>query len=167
MSNCDSPISLINATFAWIKENIKDQIDFVIWTGDSARHDNDERIVRTEDQLIKQNELMVSKFYEVFGKPENADDPDPSNDFEIPIVPTFGNNDILPHNIFLPGPNRWTATYYGIWRHFIPEFQRHQFEHGSWYYVEVVPNKLAVFSLNTMYVSVPCTSTQAFSGDLH
>ena len=152
MSNCDTPIFLINATFKWIEENIKDEIDFIIWTGDSARHDNDEHIIRTEDQLIGQNRFLVQKFHEVFGKPDSIDDPDPNNDFMIPIIPTIGNNDILPHNIFLPGPNKWTMTFHDIWRQFIPEFQRDQFEHGGWYYVEVIANKLAVFSLNTMFV---------------
>ena len=33
----------------------------------------------------------------------------------------------------------------------IPEEQRHSFARGGWYYVEVMPNRLAVFSLNTMY----------------
>jgi endopolyphosphatase len=150
-SDCDSPISLLNATFNWIKENLKDEIDFVVWTGDSARHDNDDSIPRSRAQVEGQNELIVSKFLEVFGKPENFDDDDPTNDFAIPIVPSLGNNDILPHNIFTKGPNRWTAKYLSIWRQFIPEEQRHQFQRGGWFYVEVVPNHLAVFSLNTMY----------------
>ncbi|EON67470.1 hypothetical protein W97_06724 [Coniosporium apollinis CBS 100218] len=150
-SDCDSPLSLVNATFKWIDENIKDTVDFVIWTGDSARHDNDEELPRSEHQIIEQNELLVSKFVEVFGHDENANDTDPTNDFIVPIVPTFGNNDMMPHNIFLEGPNRWTMKYLDVWRQFIPEEQRHQFQRGGWYYTEVIPNKLAVFSLNTMY----------------
>lgn len=146
-SDCDSPVSLINATFQWIEDNIKDDIDFVIWTGDSARHDNDEDIPRTQEQVISLNELMVSKFEEVFG----VDDTDPTSDFSIPIVPTFGNNDILPHNILEDGPNRWTRKYSSLWKKFIPEVQRHTFVRGGWFYTEVIPNKLAVFSLNTLY----------------
>lgn len=150
-SSCDSPISLVNETFRWIGEHIKDDVDFVIWTGDSARHDNDDKIPRSEQQILEQNRLLVSKFVEVFGKPDNANDTDPTNDFVIPIVPTYGNNDILPHNIFEKGPNRWTTEYLDVWRQFIPEEQRHQFQRGGWFSVEVIPNKLAVFSLNTMY----------------
>ncbi|KAJ9663773.1 Endopolyphosphatase [Coniosporium apollinis] len=150
-SDCDTPLSLVNATFKWIDENIKDTVDFVIWTGDSARHDNDEELPRSEHQIIEQNELLVSKFVEVFGHDENANDTDPTNDFIVPIVPTFGNNDMMPHNIFLEGPNRWTMKYLDVWRQFIPEEQRHQFQRGGWYYTEVIPNRLAVFSLNTMY----------------
>ena len=150
-TDCDSPISLINATFRWIDENLKDSIDFVIWTGDSARHDNDEEIPRTIEQVEGLNELLVTKFVEVFGKDDNLGDDDATNDFVIPIVPTFGNNDILPHNIFPPGPNRWTKSYLEIWKKFIPEEQRHGFDRGGWFVVEVIPNKLAVFSLNSLY----------------
>lgn len=141
----------MNATFQWIHDHIKDEIDFVVWTGDSARHDNDERIPRTEKQIVSLNNLMVDKFVEVFGKDDNLDDPDPTNDFVVPIVPTFGNNDMMPHNIFEPGPNRWTRDFAEIWEKFIPEAQRHSFARGGWFFTEVIPNKLAVVSLNTMY----------------
>ncbi|KAL8689038.1 MAG: hypothetical protein Q9218_005196 [Villophora microphyllina] len=150
-TDCDSPITLVNATFQWINENLKDSIDFVVWTGDSARHDNDELIPRSEAQVIKLNGILVEKFVEVFGKDDNLNDTDPTNDFTIPIVPSFGNNDILPHNIFTPGPNTWTKAFSHVWRKFIPEEQRHGFERGGWFFVEVIPDKLAVFSLNTLY----------------
>ena len=99
--------------------------------------------------MIGLNELLVDKFVEVFGKED--DDDDPTNDFTIPLIPSFGNNDILPHNIFTQGPNRWTKRYLKIWRKFIPEEQRHGFERGGWFFVEVIPEKLAVFSINTLY----------------
>ncbi|MCJ1386642.1 hypothetical protein MMC17_009768 [Xylographa soralifera] len=150
-TDCDSPISLINATFKWVDDNLKDEIDFVIWTGDSARHDNDEKIPRTVEQVTSLNRMLVNKFVEVFGKEENINDTDPTNDFIIPIIPAWGNNDILPHNILAKGPNPWTKRYLDIWRKFIPEEQRHSFERGGWFYVEVIPNKLAVLSLNTLY----------------
>lgn len=151
VTDCDSPFSLINATFKWIEDNLKDQVDFVLWTGDSARHDNDERHPRTDKQVIHLNRFLVDKFVQVFGKTDNIDDPDPTNDFVIPIVPTFGNNDILPHNILQPGPNKWTRTYSKIWNRFVPEAQRHSFARGGWFFTEVIPNKLAVISLNTLY----------------
>jgi endopolyphosphatase len=143
-SACDSPFSLINQTFQWIKDNIKRDIDFVIWTGDSARHDNDDALPRTQKEVLKQNEFMVSKFADVFGQDGDK--------WAIPVVPTFGNNDIMPHNIFLAGPNRWTMKYLDIWRSFIPEAQRHQFQQGGWFIVEVIPGQLAVISLNTLWV---------------
>ncbi|KAI9699140.1 MAG: Endopolyphosphatase [Candelina mexicana] len=150
-TDCDSPISLINATMKWVEENLKDNIDFIVWTGDSARHDNDPAIPRTETEVLDLNRMLVDKFVEVFGKEDNINDTDPTNDLIVPIVPTFGNNDMLPHNILKDGPNRWTKNYLKIWEKMIPEEQRHGFERGGWFFVEVIPNRLAVFSLNTMY----------------
>ena len=109
MSDCDSPFSLINKTMEWVAKNVKDEIDFVIWTGDSARHDNDDDIPRNHDQVVSLNKFLVQKMTEVFGK-HNGDEEDenPNNDFIIPIVPNLGNNDILPHNIlsYPPPPHQ-------------------------------------------------------------
>lgn len=151
VTDCDAPFTLVDATFKWIQENLKDKVDFVVWTGDSARHDNDERHPRSDKQVIKLNQQIVEKFVEVFGKPDDVNDPDPSSDFVVPIVPTFGNNDILPHNIFEPGPNKWTRAFVDVWDKFVPQAQRHSFARGGWFFTEVIPDKLAVFSLNTLY----------------
>ncbi|KAF8471207.1 hypothetical protein BDZ91DRAFT_781013 [Kalaharituber pfeilii] len=168
-TNCDSPHTLINATFDWIKNNLMNPdddsmgIDFVIWTGDSARHDNDVQRPRTEKEILSLNQMMIDKMLEVFGNKDGLDDEDPTNDLIIPVVPTLGNNDILPHNIFLPGPNTLTREYLSLWKSFIPEDQYHIFDRGAYFWKDVVPgNKkgendqlehggLAVVSLNTMY----------------
>lgn len=132
-TDCDSPFSLVNATFTWIAENVRDDIDFVIWTGDSARHDSDEQIPRSAQQVLTLNNYVVSKFMETFA--------DNRGNVMVPIIPTWGNNDMLPHNILQQGPNKWTRSYTSIWRSFIPEEQRHGFERGGWFYVEVIPTK--------------------------
>jgi endopolyphosphatase len=120
-----------------------------VWTGDSARHDNDEEIPRSTKQVVNLNKYIARKFAEVFGN--GKDEEDPTHDMLIPVVPTFGNNDILPHNILMAGPNRWFQEYTSVWQKFIPEEQRHSFQRGGWFWVEVIPQKLAVFSLNTLY----------------
>ncbi|KAF3909840.1 Endopolyphosphatase [Orbilia brochopaga] len=150
-SECDSPLTLANATFEWIRNNLKDQIDFVIWTGDNVRHDNDVRFPRNETQIFEFNRMMVGMMYDVFKKPDSDNDRNPNNDLIIPVVPTLGNNDIMPHNIMLAGPSHITHTYLDIWRNFIPEEQRHMFQHGAYFWVEVIPHKLAVFSINTIF----------------
>ncbi|KAH8426010.1 endopolyphosphatase [Aspergillus melleus] len=57
----------------------------------------------------------------------------------------------MPHNIMKDGPNRWTKRLSDVWFKFIPEHQRHSFVEGGWFTSEVIPGKLAVISLNTMY----------------
>ncbi|KAG7130505.1 Endopolyphosphatase like protein [Verticillium longisporum] len=145
-SDCDSPFTLVNATLEWIRENVVDDIDFVIWTGDTARHDSDEKIPRNQRQVLGTNRRVADLFYKTFSAPHNG------QRLAVPIVPNLGNNDILPHNILVPGPTRWLQYYTDIWRHFIPEEQRHTFDLGGWFNVEVIPNRLAVFSLNTLYL---------------
>jgi endopolyphosphatase len=141
----------VNATFDWIEKNLKDEVDFVVWTGDSARHDNDEHYPRNNKQIQDLNRYVVGQFVRVFGKNGEIDSRNPLDSFVVPIVPTWGNNDILPHNIFTPGPNRWTREFEDIWRGFVPQEQKHSFARGGWFFSEVIPNKLAVFSLNTLY----------------
>ncbi|KAL4766279.1 endopolyphosphatase [Aspergillus foveolatus] len=144
-SDCDSPQALIDETFRWIKRNLKGKIDFVLWTGDSARHDNDEKIPRTASEIIDLNKVLAAKFIEVF------EDSGAARGLSIPVIPTIGNNDIMPHNIFREAPNRWTRKFTEVWAEFIPEAQRHTFEEGGWFSAELIPNKLAALSLNTMY----------------
>ncbi|XDG07137.1 hypothetical protein ABKA04_006752 [Annulohypoxylon sp. FPYF3050] len=141
-SDCDSPLALVDATLDWVTANLKDSIDFVVWTGDSARHDSDEKTPRHNKDILAMNRRIADSFVKTF-----SDD----NGLVVPVVPTFGNNDIYPHNVLMPGPNDILRDYTDIWQSFIPEDQRHSFEFGGWFYVEVIPNKLAVFSLNTLY----------------
>ncbi|KAI1447676.1 Endopolyphosphatase [Annulohypoxylon stygium] len=141
-SDCDSPLALVDATLDWVAANLKDSIDFVVWTGDSARHDSDEKTPRHNKDILAMNRRIADSFVKTF-----SDD----NGLVVPVVPTFGNNDIYPHNVLMPGPNDILRDYTDIWQPFIPEDQRHSFEFGGWLYVEVIPNKLAVFSLNTLY----------------
>ncbi|KAG8896690.1 Endopolyphosphatase, partial [Tulasnella sp. 403] len=63
----------------------------------------------------------------------------------------MGNNDMYPHNIMYPGPNEVTHEYLSIWKSFVPFPSYQVFQRGAYYSVEVVPNHLAVISLNTLY----------------
>ncbi|KAJ5382851.1 Endopolyphosphatase Ppn1p-related protein [Penicillium concentricum] len=150
-TDCDSPLSLVNETFRWIEENLKDEIDFVIWTGDSARHDNDEKLPRTADEIMDLNAFLSQKWISIFSEEGVRETSNAVPKMSIPVIPTFGNNDIMPHNIFNEGPNKWTKRFAEIWGQFIPEDQRHTFVEGGWFTAEVVPGRLAVISLNTMY----------------
>lgn len=144
-------MSLTNETLRWIEDNLKDKIDFVVITGDIARHDYDDRIPRTEREVFALQRLLTEGFMNVFG--ENSTGPGDNNPprLSIPIVPTIGNNDVMPHNIFKPAPNKWTKRLLETWNELIPETQRHSFVEGGWFTTEVIPDKLAVVSLNTLY----------------
>lgn len=145
ISRCDAPTSLVDATFEWIEKNLKDEIDFVIWTGDNVRHDRDNKFPRTEMHILDMNERMVSRFHDIFGQD------DPLYPFSIPVIPSLGNNDVYPHNLFAMGPTLQTREFYRIWKDMVPEEQVHIFDRGACFMVEAIPGKLAVLSINTLY----------------
>lgn len=145
---CDSPLELVNDTIAWVAENLRDKIDFVVWTGDNVRHDNDRRYPRFEQAIFDLNEQISDLFYETF---RNRNDSDPRK-MDVELVPSLGNNDVYPHNLFSPGPTLQTREMFRIWRNFVPQPQLHTFNKGAYFFQEVIPNHLAVLSLNTLYL---------------
>ncbi|AQZ12547.1 PPN1 (YDR452W) [Zygosaccharomyces parabailii] len=145
---CDAPVSLINHTLSWIEENLRDKIDFVIWTGDNIRHDNDRNYPRTEDHIFSLNMLTSDLMHKMFGNP-NSENP---RDFDVIVVPSIGNNDVFPHNMLALGPTLQTREYYRIWSPFIPQDQVGVFHRGVCFVSEVIPGKLAVMSINTLYL---------------
>ncbi|KAJ7682793.1 endopolyphosphatase [Mycena polygramma] len=138
-SECDSPFRLTNRTLDFIEKKWASEIDFVIWTGDNARHDNDRKLPRTPNEIYDLNRAVATKMASVF------------TSRGIPVVPSLGNNDVWPHNIMIPGPNSITNEFASIWKAFIPFPHLQIFQRGAYYAVEVVPDSVAVISLNTMY----------------
>ncbi|KAG0356896.1 Endopolyphosphatase [Podila minutissima] len=146
-SICDSPFSLVNATFDWIDKHLAPEVDFVVWTGDNARHDSDNTHPRTQDEINTLNQRIAQKFLDTFGDP---DDPT-STRRRVPVVPSIGNNDVYPHNIMSAGPNPMLQTFAKLWSEFIPAQQINTFRRGGYYSSEVVPGKIAVVALNTLH----------------
>lgn len=149
LSGCDAPIDLYTSTLAWIRDNLKDHIDFVIWTGDNIRHDNDRSHPRTEYDIFDMNERVSDDVGKTF-MDDGEEDIDPYQR-RVKIVPSLGNNDVYPHNLFAPGPTLQTREMFKIWRHFIPNEQMHTFDRGAYFFREVIPGKMVVLSINTLY----------------
>ncbi|CED83970.1 Acid sphingomyelinase and PHM5 phosphate metabolism protein [Phaffia rhodozyma] len=138
-SDCDAPLSLMNLTFDWLEKEWADKVDFVIWTGDNARHDIDRTHPRTPKEIFELNRMVAARMDKVF------------TSRGVTVVPSLGNNDIYPHNILTAGPNSVTNEFLDIWKHYIPAEQYHVFQRGAYFTSEVIPDKLAVISLNTLY----------------
>lgn len=148
MSGCDASLDLMEYTFKWINETLRDKIDFVIWTGDNIRHDNDRDVPRTESQIFEMNEIVSRKFQDLFRNRESEN----PRDFDVEVVPSLGNNDVFPHNMFSLGPTLQTREMFKIWNVFIPQEQQRFFDRGVTFLKEVIPGKLAVLSINTLYL---------------
>lgn len=52
-SECDSPLTLVNATFDWLGEHFRDEVDFVVWTGDNARHGESRALMSSRSVATK------------------------------------------------------------------------------------------------------------------
>ncbi|KZP17262.1 endopolyphosphatase [Athelia psychrophila] len=137
--DCDSPLRLTNFTLDFLEKHWASEIDFVIWTGDNARHDEDNKIPRTPAEIYDTNRAVASKMKSIFSARG------------IPVVPSLGNNDVWLQNILTPGPNTVTNTYSSIWGSFIPFPSYQVFQRGAYYSTEVVPDAIGVISLNTLY----------------
>ncbi|KAI9512181.1 Metallo-dependent phosphatase-like protein [Russula earlei] len=138
-SDCDSPLRLTNLTLDFLERNWASEIDFVVWTGDNARHDNDRKIPRTLKEIYVLNNVLATAMENIFVKKG------------IPVVPSLGNNDVWPHNILPAGPNHIIDRFSSIWDAFVPFSSYQVFRRGAYYPVEVIPGQVAVISLNTMY----------------
>lgn len=76
-SACDTPLSLVNLTFDWLS-SYSNSFDFVVWSGDSARHDSDPFLSRELDEIIELNTLVADKIKRTFPG--------------TPVIPAVGNN---------------------------------------------------------------------------
>ncbi|RCK65580.1 Endopolyphosphatase [Candida viswanathii] len=145
---CDSPPILVDETFRWIKENLKDKVDFIVYTGDSARHDNDRNYPRTAQKIFEMNLEISERFEKLFeGDDENPED---EKSLEQRFVPNPGNNDFFG-KLVDAGNSERTRFLFQAWRPFIPSEQMHTYLQGAYHFLEVIPNQLAILSLNSMF----------------
>ncbi|KAI8975532.1 Metallo-dependent phosphatase-like protein [Mycotypha africana] len=140
---CDAPINLAKETLDWISKEWKDKLDFVIWTGDNAKHNWDKKNhKRKRRDVYELNQRVTELMMETFW----------TND-KIPVIPSFGNNDVYPHNQIGGSDVDGDLLYFfeRLWRPLIPIRQRTTFKEGGGYYIVKVAPRLNVITLNSMY----------------
>ncbi|OBZ87203.1 Endopolyphosphatase [Choanephora cucurbitarum] len=139
-AQCDAPVILAQETLDWISDNWKDKLDFVIWTGDNAKHDWDKKEKRKRRDVYNLNQRVTDMVLDTFW------------DAKIPVIPSFGNNDVFPHNQ-IAGPEvdgDLLSFYERLWRTWIPSDQRATFRQGGYFSIQAVPG-IQVITLNSMY----------------
>lgn len=70
-SGCDSPLALIDSTFAFIKQI---NVDFVVWTGDNSRHESDQ-FPKSWEEIKDENQMLTDKMKKTY---------------TVPVVPSIG-----------------------------------------------------------------------------
>lgn len=91
MGDCDIPFRTIEAAIRFIKNNLSDEIDFIVWTGDNTNHyiweqtyeSNTDQTVRITD-LIKK-ELPHIKVFPITGNHES---------FPVNVYDYFGDHEL-------------------------------------------------------------------------
>ncbi|KAJ3079696.1 Endopolyphosphatase, partial [Quaeritorhiza haematococci] len=147
-NGCDSPPALITQTFAALQRKHAAKTDFVLWTGDSSRHDRDKDLPRDASEIYSQNAQIVAHFQHTFNVSQTV------------ILPAIGNWDVWPPGRLGSGPNVELDKLYQVYSPLFASLQNNgnvsntieeAFKYGGYYSWEVQPNTLAVISLNTLY----------------
>jgi hypothetical protein len=55
----------VDASFKFMKESLQD-IDFIIYTGDTARHDRDDKIGRSKSDVLDDHKTVVNYFKKTY-----------------------------------------------------------------------------------------------------
>ena len=112
--------------------------DFILLTGDLARHDDYKPIPRTFDEIMHENNLVAKYIATAFPN--------------IPVLPSIGNNDVYPHDqMFPPGPNNTVLP--GLakaWAPLLDADMTQAMLQGGWM-SRILTNGNRALSLNTLY----------------
>lgn len=131
-SNCDTPFSLVNATLAWIAENIPD-LEFVTYSGDTVgHHDLSQSISKNLNTLSTTASLFHTHFP------------------NIPVLPNQGNHDTYPIDQTLPGVTDYMRNKLAEeWTPLMSTTSAHEF-YQQGYYAYPISDYLTVVSIDTL-----------------
>ncbi|CAG8660522.1 30208_t:CDS:2, partial [Racocetra persica] len=117
--------------------NIAGKFDFIVYTGDSVRHDKDKAFKRTEEQVLDAHKTVVEYVRKYFDLSR------------IKFIPTLGNNGEFEHNRLSQGPNAVLGNLSQIWAPLNLNLTSDFIKGG--YFRQDIHSKLSVLSLNSLY----------------
>ncbi|KAI8991070.1 Metallo-dependent phosphatase-like protein [Mycotypha africana] len=135
-SDCDTPAALLDATFSFLKNEI-DDIDFIIYTGDSVRHNRDDEMKKSDDEIVDIHKSVLKYFQSAYDTKK------------VPFIPTIGNNDGFNHNDFVKKDSIY-GKLASVWSGLNLNLDTN-FKVGGYFAQELIKNKLSVINLNSMY----------------
>ncbi|GAB5588785.1 hypothetical protein Unana1_03685 [Umbelopsis nana] len=159
-SDCDSPVSLVQSTFDQLKKSTFQDVDFIIYTGDTARHDRDQQLKRTDKDVLLDHKTVLSFFSKTFDLSKTK------------LIPCIGNNDIFMHDEFnIAQKDTLSKSLLGelgaLWKPLKLNLTS-TFTSGG-YFVQQIPGGPTIISVNSMYFytknsDVPDCDTQGSAG---
>ncbi|KAL0094594.1 secreted endopolyphosphatase [Phycomyces blakesleeanus] len=135
-TKCDSPMTLVEASFDFIKKSLSD-VDFVFYTGDTARHERDVLIPRSEKEILEEHTTVIKYFKDI------------CDIHNIPFIPVVGNNDMVVHND-MPANDPIFGMLKTIWSPFNLNLGP-SFDKGGYFVQDIIPGKLQAMVVNSMY----------------
>ncbi|XP_071455401.1 acid sphingomyelinase-like phosphodiesterase 3b [Hetaerina americana] len=131
--SCDSPWRLVESAARAMKSLHGDNIEFVLWTGDSIAHVNDDYLSTEKVLMVMQNltDLLRHTFSSQF------------------VFPVLGNHDFYPQNQFPPRRHPTYKRVADMWRHWLPTEAIDSFEKGGYYTIEQKGRRFRLVALNT------------------
>ncbi|KAJ3192211.1 Endopolyphosphatase [Irineochytrium annulatum] len=140
-SACDSPTPLVDATFQFLADNSETKdADFIIYTGDTARHDRDKKMPRTNDEVLSAHQTLVDYFAKTFDLAK------------VTVYPTFGNNDAFGHDAMGPNSTSLISNLTQIWDAYGLDLGTDpDFQNGGYYIRQIRDTPVHVISLNSFW----------------
>ncbi|KAJ1554852.1 Endopolyphosphatase [Nowakowskiella sp. JEL0078] len=150
-SECDTPPLLLKSTFQSLKNNLRSQfgtseLGFLLWTGDTARHDRDPKTPRKSYEVLKQNTEVVSLLTKYLNVSSTL------------VIPSIGNWDVDPPNLF--GGSNTAAQLQDLFETWKPLLSNARgvpdpkisetFLSGGYFSRVVIHGRLSVVSVNTL-----------------
>ncbi|ORX97217.1 hypothetical protein K493DRAFT_314188 [Basidiobolus meristosporus CBS 931.73] len=136
-SLCDAPVALVESSFEYLKQQHQD-IDFVLYTGDSVRHDRDPGKARTSQDVIYDHQRVTEYFHKTFDLNK------------VKVIPAFGNVDPFMYDQVKEGPSQELSTLLALWKSLGLKLDE-SFLKGGYYTATIIPGRLEVISLNTNF----------------
>ncbi|OAD79585.1 hypothetical protein PHYBLDRAFT_162642 [Phycomyces blakesleeanus NRRL 1555(-)] len=139
-SQCDSPATLIVDSFGFMKKELQN-VDFILYTGDTARHDRDPDLLRTIEDVMTAHRVTALFFSQTYNLTKTR------------FIPTIGNNDVFkkdnvgPDNtIFQQLQVIWSGLNLNLTNDFLT---------GGYFVQDIIPEKLQAISVNTIFFFEP------------
>jgi sphingomyelin phosphodiesterase len=121
--NCDAPLLLIDQSLMWIKKNIPD-LDFIIYTGDSANHHD-------FSQSISSNMLSIETIHKLFS----------INFPSIKVFPNIGNHDTYPIDQTPPFiDSMFRKSFVQNWKYWLSDNELTTVAKGGYYWTKLSSN---------------------------
>ncbi|KAG2186737.1 hypothetical protein INT44_002963, partial [Umbelopsis vinacea] len=141
-SDCDSPVSLVDSVFDFMKGSAFQDVDFIVYTGDTARHDRDSKLKRTDSDVLAAHKEIVGYFDKTFDLNK------------VTLLPTLGNNDMFDHDdMNVAGEDKNSKAILQdlkeLWKPLNLNLTS-DFSNGG-YFVQKIANGPSIISLNSMY----------------